>query len=216
MVSCSVAFNTLVASRAAVARGDVQAAARAEELRTEWAGNLTSSTAPSLASICDSPLRLAPACNKSTISGCTSTAQIFPPGVTAGAMRRDSLEADLYLPANAKKLPEIVSDTLDPKKMEGIIIDDEDAELVGTTLQQARATELERPFAALTAQGIGLWIGVQAIINMGVNMGVLPTKGLTLPLLSFGGSAILATCCALAILLRVDWENRQLSRGFTV
>jgi ribulose 1,5-bisphosphate synthetase/thiazole synthase len=49
-----------------------------------------------------------------------------------GAMRRDSLEADLYLPANAKKLPEIVSDTLDPKKMEGIIIDDEDAELVGT------------------------------------------------------------------------------------
>jgi cell division protein FtsW len=79
-----------------------------------------------------------------------------------------------------------------------------------------RATELERPFAALVAQGIGLWIGVQAIINMGVNMGVLPTKGLTLPLLSFGGSAILATCCALAILLRVDWENRQLSRGFTV
>jgi hypothetical protein len=49
-----------------------------------------------------------------------------------GAMRRDSLEADLYLPANAKKLPEIVSDTLDPKKMEGIVIDDEDAELIGT------------------------------------------------------------------------------------
>lgn len=79
-----------------------------------------------------------------------------------------------------------------------------------------RAADLERPYAALVAQGIGLWIGVQAIINMGVNMGVLPTKGLTLPLLSFGGSAILATCCALAILLRVDWENRQLVRGFTV
>lgn len=79
-----------------------------------------------------------------------------------------------------------------------------------------RAADLERPFAALVAQGIGLWIGVQAIINMGVNMGVLPTKGLTLPLLSFGGSAILATCCALAVLLRVDWENRQLARGFTV
>ena len=79
-----------------------------------------------------------------------------------------------------------------------------------------RATELERPFAALVAQGIGLWIGVQAIINMGVNMGVLPTKGLTLPLLSFGGSAILATCCALAILMRIDWENRQLARGFTI
>ncbi len=79
-----------------------------------------------------------------------------------------------------------------------------------------RASDLERPYAALVAQGIGLWIGVQVIINMGVNMGVLPTKGLTLPLLSFGGSAILATCCALAVLLRVDWENRQLARGFTV
>lgn len=79
-----------------------------------------------------------------------------------------------------------------------------------------RASDLERPYAALVAQGIGLWIGVQVIINMGVNMGVLPTKGLTLPLLSFGGSAILATCCALAVLLRIDWENRQLMRGFTV
>ncbi len=79
-----------------------------------------------------------------------------------------------------------------------------------------RAADMERPFPALVAQGIGLWIGVQVIINMGVNMGVLPTKGLTLPLLSFGGSAILVTCCALAILVRVDWENRQLARGFTV
>jgi len=78
------------------------------------------------------------------------------------------------------------------------------------------AADLGRPYPALVAQGIGLWIGVQVIINMGVNMGVLPTKGLTLPLLSFGGSAILATCCALAILLRIDWENRQMQRGFTV
>ena len=67
--------------------------------------------------------------------------------------------------------------------------------------------------AALVAQGIGLWIGVQAIINMGVNMGVLPTKGLTLPLMSYGGSAILMNCVALAIVLRVDIENRQLMRG---
>jgi cell division protein FtsW len=66
------------------------------------------------------------------------------------------------------------------------------------------------------AQGIGLWIGVQAIVNMGVNMGVLPTKGLTLPLMSFGGSAIVANCCAIAVLLRIDWENRQLMRGLTV
>lgn len=79
-----------------------------------------------------------------------------------------------------------------------------------------RAASLERYFPALVAHGIGLWVGVQAIINMGVNMGVLPTKGLTLPLLSFGGSAIAATCCAIALLLRVDWENRQLMRGFTV
>jgi cell division protein FtsW len=79
-----------------------------------------------------------------------------------------------------------------------------------------RAADLDRPYAALVAQGIGLWVGIQVIINMGVNMGVLPTKGLTLPLLSFGGSAILATCCALAVLLRVDWENRQMQRGFTV
>jgi cell division protein FtsW len=79
-----------------------------------------------------------------------------------------------------------------------------------------RAASLERHFSALVAQGIGLWIGVQAIINIGVNTGMLPTKGLTLPLVSFGGSALLATCCALAMLLRVDWENRQLMRGFTV
>jgi cell division protein FtsW len=79
-----------------------------------------------------------------------------------------------------------------------------------------RAAMLERYFASLVAQGVGLWIGVQAIINMGVNMGMLPTKGLTLPLLSFGGSALATTCVALAILLRIDWENRQLSKGFTV
>jgi cell division protein FtsW len=79
-----------------------------------------------------------------------------------------------------------------------------------------RAAVLERYFASLVAQGVGLWIGMQAIINMGVNMGMLPTKGLTLPLLSFGGSALASTSIALAILLRVDWENRQLSKGLTV
>ena len=79
-----------------------------------------------------------------------------------------------------------------------------------------RAALQERHYAALVAQGVGLWIGVQAIINMGVNMGVLPTKGLTLPLLSFGGSAITATCVAIAILLRIDWEGRQIARGFKV
>ena len=71
----------------------------------------------------------------------------------------------------------------------------------------------ERHFAALAAQGIGTWIGFQALINMGVNMGLLPTKGLTLPLMSFGGSGMVVNCVALAILLRIDWENRQLARG---
>ena len=55
---------------------------------------------------------------------------------------------------------------------------------------------------------------MQAFINIGVNMGVLPTKGLTLPLLSFGGSGIVANCIAIAILLRVDYENRRLLRGY--
>ncbi|MFN4064491.1 putative lipid II flippase FtsW [Azoarcus communis] len=75
------------------------------------------------------------------------------------------------------------------------------------------AIRLERYFPGLVAQGIGLWIGVQSFINMGVNTGLLPTKGLTLPLMSFGGSGIVANCLALAILLRVDWENRQIMRG---
>lgn len=71
----------------------------------------------------------------------------------------------------------------------------------------------ERYFAALLSQGLGVWMGVQGIINMGVNMGLLPTKGLTLPLLSFGGSSILANCIAMAIVLRIDYENRRLQKG---
>ncbi len=70
-----------------------------------------------------------------------------------------------------------------------------------------------RNYAALVAQGIGVWIGFQAFINMGVNLGLLPTKGLTLPLMSYGGSGIVANCLALAILLRVDFENRCLMKG---
>jgi cell division protein FtsW len=76
-----------------------------------------------------------------------------------------------------------------------------------------QAIALDRVFAGLVAQGIGIWMGGQAFINMGVNLGVLPTKGLTLPLMSYGGSAILMNCVALAIVLRVDVENRQLMRG---
>ena len=72
-----------------------------------------------------------------------------------------------------------------------------------------RALLLERAYAGLVAQGVGIWFGVQAFINMGVNVGILPTKGLTLPLMSYGGSGILVNCIALAILLRIDWENRR-------
>ena len=75
------------------------------------------------------------------------------------------------------------------------------------------AIRLERYFSGVVAQAIGLWIGVQAFISMGVNMGLLPTKGLTLPLMSYGGSGLLANCLALGILLRVDWETRVLKRG---
>jgi cell division protein FtsW len=76
-----------------------------------------------------------------------------------------------------------------------------------------QATLNERHFAALTAQGIGIWIGFQALVNMGVNMGLLPTKGLTLPLMSYGGSGLVVNFVAIAMLLRIDWENRQLARG---
>jgi cell division protein FtsW len=69
---------------------------------------------------------------------------------------------------------------------------------------------LDRLFPGLVAQGVGIWIGFQAFINMGVNLGALPTKGLTLPLMSYGGSAILMNMVALAVVLRIDHENRAL------
>lgn len=76
-----------------------------------------------------------------------------------------------------------------------------------------QAIALDRVFAGLVAQGVGIWIGFQAFINMGVNLGALPTKGLTLPLMSYGGSAILMNLVALAVVLRIDVDNRQLMRG---
>ena len=76
-----------------------------------------------------------------------------------------------------------------------------------------QAVALDRVFAGLMVQGIGIWMGGQTLINMGVNLGALPTKGLTLPLLSYGGSAILMNLIALAVVVRVDIENRQLMRG---
>ncbi|WP_250452311.1 putative lipid II flippase FtsW [Caballeronia sp. ATUFL_M2_KS44] len=76
-----------------------------------------------------------------------------------------------------------------------------------------QALALDRTFAGLMAKGVGIWFGAQTFINMGVNLGLLPTKGLTLPLVSYGGSGILLNCVALAVLLRVDYENRVLMRG---
>ncbi|MDR1529682.1 MAG: putative lipid II flippase FtsW [Burkholderiales bacterium] len=85
--------------------------------------------------------------------------------------------------------------------------------LLRTWMIGAQAARLRQPFSALTAYGIGIWIGVQAFINMGVNMGILPTKGLTLPFLSFGGSGIVVNCVIMAVLLRIDFENRRLLNG---
>jgi len=76
-----------------------------------------------------------------------------------------------------------------------------------------QAIAMDRVFAGLVAQGVGIWIGFQAFINMGVNLGALPTKGLTLPLMSYGGSAILLNLIALTVVLRVDYENRLLMHG---
>lgn len=69
-----------------------------------------------------------------------------------------------------------------------------------------QAEQQERPFAAYLAYGIGIWTGLQAFINIGVNMGILPTKGLTLPLMSYGGSSIVVSCMAMALLLRIHYE----------
>lgn len=76
-----------------------------------------------------------------------------------------------------------------------------------------QAIAMDRDFSGLVAKGVVLWIGVQALINMGVNLGLLPTKGLTLPFMSFGGSGIIANMCGVALLMRIDYENRILMRG---
>jgi cell division protein FtsW len=76
-----------------------------------------------------------------------------------------------------------------------------------------QAEKRERPFTAFLAYGLGIWLGLQAFINIGVNMGVLPTKGLTLPLMSYGGSSLIIMCVVIALLLRADYETRQFDRS---
>ena len=94
-----------------------------------------------------------------------------------------------------------------------VVADRIDEEGVTVEVLADRPDALDRTFAGLVAKGIGIWFGAQTFINMGVNLGLLPTKGLTLPLVSYGGSGILLNCVAVAVLMRVDYENRVLMRG---
>ena len=79
----------------------------------------------------------------------------------------------------------------------------------------AQAARAENLFAAYLAYGIGIWFGLQSFINIGVNMGLLPTKGLTLPLMSYGGSSMIVMCAAIALLLRIDFETRCTATGMS-
>ncbi len=76
-----------------------------------------------------------------------------------------------------------------------------------------RAIMLDRLYAGMVAQGVAAWLGFQALFNLAVTMGVVPTKGLTLPFISFGGSAMVVSVVAMALVLRIDHDNRQLMRG---
>ena len=76
-----------------------------------------------------------------------------------------------------------------------------------------QAIVMDRVFSGLVAQGVGIWFGVQTFINIGVCLGLLPTKGLTMPLISYGGSGLVMNIVALALVARVDFENRVLMRG---
>jgi len=69
-----------------------------------------------------------------------------------------------------------------------------------------------RRFAAYVAYGLAVWIGYQSFVNIGVNVGLLPTKGITLPFMSYGGNSIIVACIVLAMLLKIDQENRELTQ----
>lgn len=133
-------------------------------------------------------------------------------GVGLGA----SVEKLFYLPeAHTDFLLAVIAEELGFVGVSAVIL------LFGWLIVRAfaigrQSAMLDRLFAALVAQGIAAWIGIQAMINIGVNMGVLPTKGLTLPLMSYGGSGVLVNCVAIALLLRIDWENRRLMRGLPI
>ena len=75
-----------------------------------------------------------------------------------------------------------------------------------------KCVEMRRHFAGYIAFGIALWMALQSFVSIGVNLGLLPTKGLTLPLISSGGSSVLMTCAAMGLLLRVSWEYERAAR----
>ena len=133
-------------------------------------------------------------------------------GVGLGA----SVEKLFYLPeAHTDFLLAVIAEELGLVGVTAVIL------LFGWLISRAfaigrQAAMLDRLFVALVAQGIAAWLGIQAMINIGVNMGILPTKGLTLPLMSYGGSGVLINCVAIAMLLRIDWENRRLMKGLPI
>jgi cell division protein FtsW len=137
----------------------------------------------------------------------------FGRGEWIGVGLGGSVEKLFYLPeAHTDFLLAVVAEELGLFGVAAVVV------LFALLIQRAfaigrQALLLDRVYNGLVAQGVGIWLGVQSFINMGVNMGLLPTKGLTLPLMSFGGSGIVANCLALAILMRADYENRRLMRG---
>jgi len=140
----------------------------------------------------------------------------FGRGEWLGVGLGGSVEKLFYLPeAHTDFLMAVIAEELGLAGVSAVIA--LFALLVARAFQIGRQAAFhDRNFSALVAQGIGVWIGAQAMINIGVNMGVLPTKGLTLPFLSFGGSGMLANCVAAALLLRVDYENRRVARGLPI
>ena len=137
----------------------------------------------------------------------------FGRGETWGVGLGDAIEKQHYLPeAHTDFIPAIVGEELGFAGVMLILV------LLFWLVKRAieigrTAIHLEHIFSGLVAEGIGIWIGVQTFINVGVASGLLPTKGLTLPFISFGGSAIMAVTAAVAILLRVDYENKVTMKG---
>lgn len=126
----------------------------------------------------------------------------------------DSVQKLFYLPeAHTDFLFAVMTEELG--LMGGLVVIALFVAVVGRALHIGRKNYLEGQFfAAYLAYGIGLDLALQAMINIGVNTGVLPTKGLTLPFMSYGGSSLLMVCVMVALLLRIDYESRLRSFGF--